>query len=95
MDFRKFWIRRKRKGPPWLESWEDEPLQLSLPPKPRIAVNIVLFFLTVFTTLLAGALHEGVDPFKNPEHIFKGIPFSFSLIGILLAHERCGAQSVG
>lgn len=87
MDFRKFWIRRERKEPPWLESWEDEALRVSSLPKPRMAINIVLFFLTVFTTLLAGALHEGADPLKNPEDIFKGIPFSFSLIGILLAHE--------
>ncbi|MGD0625036.1 MAG: site-2 protease family protein [Thermodesulfobacteriota bacterium] len=87
MDFRKFWIRRERKVPPSLESWEDEPLRVSSPPKPRIAVNIILFFLTVFTTLLAGAWHEGADPLKNPAYIFKGIPFSFSLMGILLAHE--------
>ncbi len=56
-------------------------------PKPRIAVHIILFLLTVFTTLLAGALHKGADLFKNPEHILMGIPFSFSLMGILLAHE--------
>ena len=73
--------------PPWLESWEDELLRVSSPPKPRIAVNIILFLLTVFTTLLAGAIQEGVNPLKNPEGIIKGIPFSFTLIGILLAHE--------
>ncbi len=56
-------------------------------PKPRIAIHIILFLLTVFTTLLAGALHKGADLFKNPEHILMGIPFSFSLMGILLAHE--------
>ena len=56
-------------------------------PKPRIAVHIILFLLTVFTTLLAGALHKGADLLKNPEHILMGIPFSFSLMGILLAHE--------
>ena len=87
MDFRKFLIRRERKEPPWLESWEDELLRVSSPPKPRIAVNIILFLLTVFTTLLAGAIQEGVNPLKNPEGIIKGIPFSFTLIGILLAHE--------
>jgi membrane-associated protease RseP (regulator of RpoE activity) len=66
---------------------EQEFLPVPSPPKPRIAVNVILFLLTVFTTLLAGALHEGADLLKNPEHILKGIPFSFSLMGILLAHE--------
>jgi membrane-associated protease RseP (regulator of RpoE activity) len=87
MDLRKFWFRREREELPWPDSWKEEPGPAPSPPKPRIAVNISLFFLTVFTTLLAGALHEGVDPLKNPEQILKGIPFSFSLMGILLAHE--------
>ena len=86
MDFRKFWLRNEREKPPWPENWEEEP-PVPPPPKPRIAVNIILFLLTVFTTLLAGAWHEGADLLENPEHIFKGIPFSFSLMGILLAHE--------
>jgi membrane-associated protease RseP (regulator of RpoE activity) len=87
MDFRKFWLRDEREAAPWPDQWKEDPLFAPSPPKPRIAVNIILFLLTVFTTLLAGALHEGVDLLKNPEHILKGIPFSFSLIGILLAHE--------
>jgi membrane-associated protease RseP (regulator of RpoE activity) len=87
MDLRKFWFRKEREEFPWPGSWKEEPGPAPSPPKPRIAVNISLFFLTVFTTLLAGALHEGVNPLKNPEQILKGIPFSFSLMGILLAHE--------
>ncbi len=86
MDLRRFRLRNLREKPPWPGNWEEEPPVLP-PPKPRIAVNIILFLLTVFTTLLAGAWHEGADPLGNPEHIFKGIPFSFSLMGILLAHE--------
>jgi membrane-associated protease RseP (regulator of RpoE activity) len=49
--------------------------------------NIVLFFLTLITTILAGALQEGVNPLKNPGEIYRGIPFSFALMGILLSHE--------
>jgi len=86
MDFRKFWLRNEREKPLWPENWEEEP-PVPSPPKPRIVVNIILFLLTVLTTLLAGAWHEGANPLENPEHIFKGIPFSFSLMGILLAHE--------
>ena len=87
MDFRKLWLRKERGEQPWPESWEEQPWPVHSPPPPRIRVNVILFILTVFTTLLAGALQEGADLLKNPEHISKGIPFSFALIGILLAHE--------
>jgi len=87
MDFRKLWLRKERGEQPWPESWEEQPWPVHSPPQPRIRVNVILFILTVFTTLLAGAFQEGADLLKNPEHISKGIPFSFALIGILLAHE--------
>ncbi|MDO8955557.1 MAG: site-2 protease family protein [Deltaproteobacteria bacterium] len=87
MEFRKYWFGRKKEESPWPAYWEDKPFTDSPPPKPRIAVNIILFIITLATTLLAGALQEGVNPLKNPEQIFKGIPFSFALMGILLAHE--------
>ena len=55
--------------------------------KPSIAVNIVLFILTIGTTILAGALQQGVNPLEHPEQIITGIPFSFALLFILLSHE--------
>jgi membrane-associated protease RseP (regulator of RpoE activity) len=78
MDFRKFWLGRTRVESPWPGYGEG---------KQRIGINIILFIITMATTLLAGALQVGVNPLKNPEQIFKGIPFSFALMGILLAHE--------
>lgn len=48
---------------------------------------IILFFLTILTTLFAGSLQAGANPFKNPLELLKGIPFSFSLMTILLFHE--------
>ena len=57
------------------------------PRKPRVLWNLVLFLLTFITTLLAGALQEGVNPLSNPEQIYKGFPFALALMGILLAHE--------
>ncbi|MFB3924537.1 MAG: site-2 protease family protein [Syntrophales bacterium] len=50
-------------------------------------VNIILFFITLATTLFAGALQQGVDPLEDPALIWKGIPFSFTLLLILGAHE--------
>jgi membrane-associated protease RseP (regulator of RpoE activity) len=78
MNFRKFWRGRGKEEFPWPEYLEK---------KPRIALNIILFITTLATTLLAGALQEGVNPLKNPEQILKGFPFSFALMTILLAHE--------
>lgn len=58
-------------------------------------VNLALFVLTVFTTLAAGAIQEGVNWFSNPGLflsdpgliISRGLPFSVSLLAILLVHE--------
>ena len=57
------------------------------PPRPKIGINIFLFLATVASTLVAGALQQGVDPLRNPHLIIKGVPFSASLMGILLIHE--------
>jgi membrane-associated protease RseP (regulator of RpoE activity) len=64
-------------------------------PKPaNINVNIILFILTVFSVMLAGAQPDG--PMPNDvwgqmgmlaRNIFSGWPFALSLLGILLAHE--------
>ncbi len=78
MDLRKFWLARTRREYPW-PGYEEG--------KQKIWINIILFILTMTTTLFAGALQEGVNPLKNPAQIFKGMPFSFALMGILLAHE--------
>jgi membrane-associated protease RseP (regulator of RpoE activity) len=58
-------------------------------------LNIILFLLTLALTLIAGAYYAGVDFLSNPEMFWRepsriilaGMPFSFSLLGILLFHE--------
>lgn len=50
-------------------------------------LHILLFILTFITTLLAGALNAGVIPWQNPEKIYLGLPFSLTLLLILLTHE--------
>lgn len=57
------------------------------PKKKKIWIHLLLVVLTMLTTLFAGALHTGADPFSNPETIIKGIPFSLSLLLILGLHE--------
>jgi membrane-associated protease RseP (regulator of RpoE activity) len=55
--------------------------------KPSIAVNVILFICTVGTTVLAGALQQGVNPLQDPSQILRGVPFSAALLFILVAHE--------
>ncbi len=50
-------------------------------------LNLALFLLTFVSTLVVGAIHAGVDPIKAPWDIFQGLPFSLSLLSILLVHE--------
>jgi len=87
MKFRNFWPIHRKESPSWTEGSENQPFPVYPPPKPRMVWNIVLFFLTLITTILAGALQEGVNPLKDPGEIYRGIPFSFALMGILLSHE--------
>ncbi|MCK4224733.1 MAG: site-2 protease family protein [candidate division Zixibacteria bacterium] len=49
--------------------------------------NIILFLLTVITTLLAGAYMNQADPLSNPLFIFKGASFAVPLLLILTFHE--------
>lgn len=58
-------------------------------------LNIILFVLTLISTIVVGAGFEGIDFVSEPEMFWKnplkiivaGIPFSFSLLAILLFHE--------
>jgi membrane-associated protease RseP (regulator of RpoE activity) len=50
-------------------------------------LHLVLFLLTLFSTLVVGALQTGADVLKQPLQIYKGIPFSITLLLILLTHE--------
>ena len=55
-------------------------------------LNAALFFLTLLTTTMAGAEVAGADlsifrPFSSGLQLYAGLPFSISLMSILLAHE--------
>lgn len=64
------------------------------PPTAKTSTNIILFVLTVFSVMLAGAQPSGslpADLFGQVlflvKNIFSGWQFALSLMGILLAHE--------
>lgn len=50
-------------------------------------LHISLFIATVCTTLFMGSYFEGGDPLKHFNDILRGIPYSFTLLTILGAHE--------
>jgi len=50
-------------------------------------IHIVLFALTFITTLLAGAMLNNVIPWERPDKIYLGLPFSLTLLTILMTHE--------
>lgn len=55
--------------------------------KRRPGLHLALFLATVVTTIVAGALLQGVNPFTDPGLLYRGISFSFPLLLILGAHE--------
>lgn len=64
------------------------------PKQDKISTNIILFILTVFSVMLAGAQPDGPIPQDTlgglialGKAVFTGWPFAVSLLGILLAHE--------
>jgi membrane-associated protease RseP (regulator of RpoE activity) len=50
-------------------------------------IHIVLFLSTLVTTTMAGTLLAGGDPFGDPRSLTRGLPFSTTLMAILLFHE--------
>lgn len=57
------------------------------PRPPRLWLHLGLLLATVVTTIIAGAVQQGVDPLSTPGLLYKGIPFSFTLLLILGTHE--------
>jgi len=66
------------------ESTQDNPKDFPdrIPP-----VHIILFIATLVTTVLAGALQQGVVPWEKPWQLYKGLPFALTLLVILFCHE--------
>ncbi len=77
---------------PWSQPLSPEPLVREIPvdephTRPAYGLALTLFVATLGTTLLAGALMDGANPFLRPAELVRGIPFSLTLMAILLTHE--------
>jgi membrane-associated protease RseP (regulator of RpoE activity) len=53
----------------------------------RVLVHLGLLVVTGLTTTVAGAIWDGGDPFASLHDLARGLPFSVSLLAILLCHE--------
>ncbi|KPJ60451.1 MAG: hypothetical protein AMJ46_06855 [Latescibacteria bacterium DG_63] len=53
----------------------------------RSSIHLLLFALTVVSTLYAGAAWATGNPLVSPVHLVKGVPFSLSILLILGSHE--------
>ncbi|MBI4843791.1 MAG: site-2 protease family protein [Nitrospirae bacterium] len=56
-------------------------------PNKLTRVHVILFILTFITTTLAGAMLSGIAFWEEPEKLHRGLPFSLTLLFILLVHE--------
>jgi membrane-associated protease RseP (regulator of RpoE activity) len=86
MDWKKIWRKHKPHPLEW-QGGRNASVPDSPAPQSKITIHIVLFLLTLAATIFAGALQEGVNPLETPQQIYRGLPFSFALMVILLAHE--------
>jgi membrane-associated protease RseP (regulator of RpoE activity) len=67
----------------WLVEVSPKPLKR---PRRRLLVNALLFVATIGTTLAAGTWQRGGNLLKPADWLL-GVPFSASIMGILLCHE--------
>ena len=54
---------------------------------PRVWLPVALFLATIITVMMTGAINSGADVFSDPRTIIAGLPFAFTLLGILFTHE--------
>ncbi len=70
---------------PFQEAGFVPPWPAPKPPRPLLHLGLLL--ATVATTVIAGAIQQGVNPLETPGLLYRGIPFSFTLLLILGSHE--------
>jgi membrane-associated protease RseP (regulator of RpoE activity) len=83
------------RAPRLLEGEDSRTLIVAVPVLPEeakpvpqnLTVPLLLFAATLVTTTWAGALHQGVDIWQEPARFAVGLPYSLTLMAILLVHE--------
>ena len=62
-------------------------LRTSSAPKNKYFTNIILFLLTIVSTMVTGSMLTGHDPFASWQELLAGSSYSFALLTILFCHE--------
>jgi membrane-associated protease RseP (regulator of RpoE activity) len=57
------------------------------PARPNYHVHMLLFVMTIVTTVVAGMLIEGVHPLQQISQFYRGLPYAGTLLVILFSHE--------
>ncbi len=55
--------------------------------RPNYHTHILLFLMTVITTVAAGMVIEGLNPITQMGQFYHGLPYAATLLAILFAHE--------
>ncbi len=55
--------------------------------RPNYHTHVMLFLMTIVTTVVAGMLWEGLNPIEEIDQFYRGFPYAITLLGILLFHE--------
>lgn len=76
-------------APPWLAGTKVDSGQQQRREFPQHIppIHLVLFLATGLTTMMAGAMQQGVIPWETPWQLYKGLPFALTLLLILFCHE--------
>jgi membrane-associated protease RseP (regulator of RpoE activity) len=70
-------------------SWPN-PVHAPAPTVAKPSTHVLLFFLTLFSMMVAGAMQQGVNPLLGWDqlvHLVEGWPFAATLLAILTVHE--------
>lgn len=55
--------------------------------RPNYHTHILLFVMTVMTTVVAGMVMEGLNPLKHFAQFYRGLPYAGTLLAMLFCHE--------
>lgn len=56
-------------------------------PRPKYHTHILLFLMTMVTTVVAGMVWEGLHPIEQIGEFHRGLPYAITLLTILFFHE--------
>lgn len=74
-------------GPVAYERWRARRREAAARSGALRPIHVVLFLATLLTTTTAGSFQAGVNPLDDPRLLAQGLPFSATLMTILLVHE--------